>query len=264
MIDLNAAKEGMRRFLQEYEKKDIPGFRLKTVHTYHVAENARWLAEELSLGEEDVKLAELIGLLHDLGRFEELRKTGMLANESFDHGMCGERMLRERGMIRRFIADESYDEIIFAAVRNHNRFTIEEGLDGRMLLHAKLIRDADKLDNFRVKIEEPIEEIFPNRMFSLPQICASDVSEEVMRAIRGHRCVDVHDRKTPLDYMICILAFVFDFSFAPTRQRVRENSYIPMLLKRVECTDPKGIAQLKEAEEIIAGFLSEESDGSAR
>jgi putative nucleotidyltransferase with HDIG domain len=45
------------------------------IHTYHVADNARNIAEKLKLSKEDIELAELIGLLHDIGRFEELKIT---------------------------------------------------------------------------------------------------------------------------------------------------------------------------------------------
>ncbi len=60
-------------------------------------------------------------------------------------------MLFEKGMIRDFIENNQYDEIIKIAIDNHSRLTIEDGLNERTLLHSKIIRDADKLDNYRVK-----------------------------------------------------------------------------------------------------------------
>ena len=60
-------------------------FNLKVVHTYHVAENAKEIAEKLNLDQEDIELAELIGLLHDIGRFEELKVTKELNSVKFAH-----------------------------------------------------------------------------------------------------------------------------------------------------------------------------------
>ena len=73
MIDITYAKQAFKSFLERYkEDEDVLGFELKVVHTYHVVENAKLIAEKLQLDEEDAKLAELIALLHDTGRFEEI------------------------------------------------------------------------------------------------------------------------------------------------------------------------------------------------
>ena len=54
--------------------------------------------------------------------------------------------------------------IIKKAIENHSRLEIEENLDERTLLHSKIIRDADKIDNYRVKKDEKVEAIFPKRV----------------------------------------------------------------------------------------------------
>ena len=55
-------------------------------------------------------------------------------------------MLENKEFLRRFVENDKDDELIIKAVRNHNKYKIEEGLNERELLHAKIIRDADKLD----------------------------------------------------------------------------------------------------------------------
>ena len=112
MIYIGKAKNTFKNFLEQYEDKKHLSFLLKVVHTYHVAENARKIAEKLSLSKEDIKLAELIGLLHDIGRFEELKITNELNSVKFDHALYGSKMLFEQGMIRNFIEDSQYDDII--------------------------------------------------------------------------------------------------------------------------------------------------------
>ncbi len=69
MIDIQKARIAFKEFLNRYGDKDTPGFNLKVVHTYHVVDNAITIARKLNLSEEDVCLAELIALLHDIGRF---------------------------------------------------------------------------------------------------------------------------------------------------------------------------------------------------
>ena len=72
MIDITKSKLAFKIFLDNYEEKSDVSFKLKVIHTYHVADNAREIAKKLNLSKEDIELAELIGLLHDIGRFEEL------------------------------------------------------------------------------------------------------------------------------------------------------------------------------------------------
>ena len=112
MIDIEKAKIAFKTFLDEYEDKSDLGFELKIIHTYHVSENAKKIAQELNLSKEDRNLAELIGILHDIGRFEELKITKELNSVKFDHTGHGSTMLFEKGMIRKFIEDSQYDNII--------------------------------------------------------------------------------------------------------------------------------------------------------
>ncbi len=109
MINIEKAKIAFKDFLDEYEDKSDLGFELKIVHTYHVAENAKKIAEKLNLSKKDIKLAELIGLLHDIGRFEELKITKELNSVKFNHAGHGSKMLFERCMIRKFIEDNQIE-----------------------------------------------------------------------------------------------------------------------------------------------------------
>lgn len=261
-IDLVHAQNAMNRFLNSFEDREKPGFRLKVVHTYHVVRNARKIAEESGMSEEDVRLAMLIGLLHDIGRFTEISDTGRLDNERYDHAEHGADLLFGKGMIRDFIETDAYDDIIECAVRSHNKLRVPDGLTEEQDRHARLIRDADKLDNFRVKAEEPIEEIFPNRIDSIEEINDSYISEAVMGSFRRRECVNIYDRKTPLDYMMCILAFVFDLNFDVTKKEILVNGYIEKIIGRVSLTKKEAAGQLQEAYEIIVRFLRGGSAGS--
>ena len=49
-------------------------------------------------------------------------------------------------MIREFVLNNEYDSIIYKAIKNHNKYKIEEGLSEKEKLYSKIIRDADKID----------------------------------------------------------------------------------------------------------------------
>lgn len=257
MIDIKKAKIAFKDFLEEYDDREHVSFKLKVEHTYHVAENARKIAEELKLNKEDIELAELIGILHDIGRFEELKVLNELNSCKFNHAMHGSKMLFEQGMIKNFIEDRKYDEIIKKAIENHSKLEIEKGLDERTLLHSKIIRDADKLDNYRVKKEESIEAIFPTRVNKREDMEESLLSDKVYNAVLNQKCVDIHDRITPLDFWVCILAFTFDLNFDVTYKIVKENDYINVLIDRFEYADKETKEKMENIRNIINRFVEE-------
>ena len=244
MIDIEKAKLALKDFLEEYKDKSDLGFELKIVHTYHVAENAKKIAQELNLSKEDIELAELIGILHDIGRFEELKITKELNSVKFDHAGHGSEMLFEKCMIRKFIEDNQYDGIIKKAIENH----------------TKIIRDADKIDNYRVKKDEKVEAIFPKRVNKKEDMEESKLSDKVYNTVLDKKCVDIHDRVTPLDFWVCILAFTFDLNFEVSYKIVKENDYINVLVDRFEYRDEETKNRMEKVRKIINGYIDEKTN----
>ena len=63
--------------------------RLKIDHTYRVAALCEQIARSIPLTEEQTDHAWLAGLLHDVGRFEQLRRYGTFEDaKSIDHAAC--------------------------------------------------------------------------------------------------------------------------------------------------------------------------------
>ena len=257
MIDIQKARIAFKKFLNKYNDKHELGFDLKVVHTYHVVDNAKTIATNLNLSEEDINLAELIALLHDIGRFEELNFLKKFDSVGFDHASYGVKMLFDENLIRDFIEDNRYDDIIRVAIDNHSRLAIQDGLDERSLLHSKIIRDADKLDNFRVKKEEKIEAIFPGKVKNKNDWESSAVSDKVFETVKDNKCVDIHDRTTLLDYWVCVLAFVFDLNFKETYQIVKDNDYINILIDRFKYNDSETITRMEYIRNIINDFIDD-------
>ena len=116
MIDLEKAKSAFKEYLNSYDNQNEPGFNLKVVHTYHVVENARMISKELGLNEEDLKLACVIGLLHDIGRFDELKNRKRFDSVGNDHALFATKLLFEDGLITKFVDSNDYNNIIKKAI----------------------------------------------------------------------------------------------------------------------------------------------------
>ena len=72
MIDIENAKKVFDEYVSNYDPT-VGRIKLKIEHIKRVAENIKNIALEQGLDSEQIKLAEIIGLLHDIGRFEQVR-----------------------------------------------------------------------------------------------------------------------------------------------------------------------------------------------
>ena len=145
-IDREQALKAFREYVAHYNAEDEK-VRLKIEHTYRVADLCGEIAGWLMLPKEDIDLAWLIGILHDIGRFEQLRRYGTFHDaQSIDHAACGAEILFAEGKIRDFVRDDSQDSLLKTAVASHNAYRIPEGLPARTEQFCHIIRDADKID----------------------------------------------------------------------------------------------------------------------
>ena len=255
MVDILKAKKTFQEFIEKYNNSEDASFKLKVVHTHHVASLSRELASKLNLSKEDILLAELIGILHDIGRFEEITFLKQFDNTKFNHAEYGVKMLFDGGLIREFIKDDSYDQIIRDSIINHNKLSITTGLPPSSLLHSKIIRDADKLDNFRVKLEEKVESSFPGKINNIHDIEVSSISEEVFLSVLNNKCVNVFDRKTALDYWICVIAFVFDLNFCESYEIVKNSNYINLLIDKFNYKNGSTCDKMEDIRAIVNNYV---------
>lgn len=232
MINIKECKEIFNKHLDKYEDKSTIGFDLKVKHTFRVMRISKSLTKKLKLSKEESLLAEVIALLHDIGRFEELLYTKKLDSAKFDHAAVGIKVLFDENVIEKFNIDKKYYDIIYKAVLNHSRKEIPNGLNEEELLQAKIIRDADKLDNFKLKIKNKIKECFPGNINSKKEVENSLITDKVYNSIINRQCVDVKDRETVLDLFICVLGFVYDLNFIESLEIVKENDYVNRIIDR--------------------------------
>ena len=231
MINLSQAKEEFEKYVKPYGRDNVKICR-KIEHSYRVIKVAEQIAKTLKLEEEDLELAKLIGLLHDIGRFEQIRIYDTFSDkDSIDHADLGVKILFEDGLIRKFIEDDKYDNIIYKAIKNHNKYAIEDGLDEKELLHAKIIRDADKTDIYEVYIRDI--ESNENAIFNYDNISKEKISDKVLEVVKEHKLVDRYYTVNEADRYVAALAFIFDFNFKKGLELVKERQYITKLINRV-------------------------------
>jgi len=227
VIDIEKAKKQFKEYVKNYNPEDDK-IKIKIGHILRVTENVKKIAQSLNLCQEDVEIAELIGLLHDIGRFEQVRLYHtFLDHDSINHGEFGVKVLFEDGLIRKFIETDKYDKIIKHAILNHNRLNIEDGLTQREYLHAQIIRDADKADIYTVLISDS-----KKTLWGKDDLSNEKISDEVYRQYIEEKLIDYKEIKTGIDLLVCHFKYVYDINFEQTRQMIKENKYIDKLYER--------------------------------
>lgn len=252
-MDFMKAKKRFAEYLKQYDSGDDK-IKLKIVHTYGVVSDMEEITRRMGLGEEDLELAKLIALLHDIGRFEQLKRFDSFESEVMDHAAYGVKILFEEGMIREFVKEDTWDSIIQTAIARHSDFRLEGISDSRELLHARLIRDADKLDNCRVKLEEKIETLLG---MSAEEVGSLQISEKVYEDFYKHLSVLSSDRETAMDYWVSYLAYFYDINFRESMQVIKEKNYVPLLFERIPYNNPDTAKKMAGMKEEMLAYVEE-------
>lgn len=153
----------------------------------------------------------------------------MIKIVGINHGEYSIKVLFEDGLIRKFIQEDCYDEIIKKAVYNHNRASIEPNLTEKEELFCKIIRDADKLDIFYVTT---FEEFLP--LFWYNDFNQEEIGQLVIEDIENRRLVNYANVKNNADQITIFFAYIFDLYFDVTLKKVAENKYLEQYNEKVK------------------------------
>ena len=239
MIDIQRVTKNLKKYLDNFDINDKQ-IKLKVNHIYRVANLSKKLASSLGLEEEDIILAEVIGLLHDIGRFEQIKRYHtFIDKDSVDHGELGCQILFEEGLIREFIEDDKYDRVIRNAIINHNRPEISSNLKGNNLFHSRIIRDADKTDILYLStLEDQVNTVYGSSKFQKEKI-----SKSVYDDFLKYRKIDYRHIETSADVVLCHLAYIFDYNFDNLLKYIYDEKYLDKIYELINFDD--GNSQLR-------------------
>ena len=252
MIDLEKCK---KEFLKYTEKFDFEkeGIKRKQLHSLRVMEESKKVAKALKLNKEEIELAELIGLLHDIGRFEQYNRENEQCNEMLlDHANLGVEVLVKDDYMKKYIDDKHYIPIILKAIKNHNKLEIEDDLNEEELLYAKIIRDADKLDIFYEGVE-----IYWNTKKEKENIENSKISSKIEEQLKNEKQVKKlgNERNDTVDSLLMLLSYIYDINFRETLEIIDKENYVNKILNRFDFKDEKTKEQIEELKEILLKFI---------
>ena len=151
-----------------------------------------------------------------------------------------------------FAWDEKYDEIIKKAILNHNRPRIEEGLSKRELMHAKIIRDADKLDIYYVLTIEKLE-----NSYGCKDMSKDEITDEIYREFMEDHMINYKNLKTNADMLVAHIAYIFDFYYNYSLKIVKQKGYIEQIEQKVNLENKQAIKLLEKINVIANNYIDE-------
>lgn len=241
--------KSIEEFIKYTEKYDLNNndIKRKQLHSLRVMNICKDIAIGLNLSEEEINLAAIIGLLHDIGRFEQYKQYKTYVDKiSVDHGDLGAEILEKD--IRKYVQNNNYDEIIKIAVKNHNKYKIQDGLTENQLLFSKIIRDADKIDIYY----ESVEIFWKNEEYKVNE---SVVSQEYISDFKKLKPLKSKSFETPIETVIKKIAYIFDMNFKSTFRIIKDEDYINKILNRYDIKDNYTKTVMQEVQTIANNYI---------
>jgi HAD hydrolase, family IA, variant 3 len=271
---INAFAEYVRNYDPSDEK-----IKLKIDHTYRVAGLCQRIAESLGLSEPDVDIAWLLGMLHDIGRFEQIRRFGTFNDaQSVDHAEFGADLLFREGLIRKF-AEGYYEECELArsgneeaeqiiknnehhnkdtgllemAIRQHNKYRVKEDLTERQRMFCDILRDADKVDIFKVNADIPMEIIYD---VTTEELKNGIITKEVLESFYKKETVLKSVRRSAVDHIVGHISLLFELVYKESYRQAKEQGYVYKLLD-FKSDVPEVNAEFGDMRKYVDEFLME-------
>ena len=206
--------------------------RLKRDHTGFVVRNAEAIADGEGFTSEEREVALAAALLHDTGRYEQLKRYNTFRDsDSVDHAVFSHDIVMSLGWldeVEKRGGGGQWKDIILKAVLYHNRRDLPDGMDSLTEVASHTVRDADKLDIFRV-LEDQVEHTdwkgdsraFWNLAISAPP------NPAVVGCIENGQPVDYQNIKSLSDFVLIQVGWMISgLHFATARRLCRERNHL--------------------------------------
>jgi hypothetical protein len=235
MIDeptLLRLKSWFEQYVKRFESHDAninTNIELKKLHTKNVCIAILDIAQSLNLNRQDFFCAEAVALLHDIGRFDQFVRHHTFDDaKSENHAILGARILSREGAL----ADIDWQPrtLILDVVSYHNCVELPVDKDERCTFFLKLLRDADKIDIWRVVTEYYGRRAStPNSSIELNLPDTPEISIQIAEELLAGRIARTKDMKTLNDFKILQMGWVFDLNFPRTFEIAERRDYLGLL-----------------------------------
>lgn len=230
---LNYLTTWFNSYVEPFLNTDAEGatnIRLKIEHTHKVCDAMAELADGEGLSENEACIAAATALLHDVGRFTQYRRWRTFRDsESDNHARLSIEVIRAENLLSEI--DPAEQLLVEEAVRFHNLLMPPETIKSPTRQFINLIRDADKLDIWRVFTDllvQPPEERASAATLGLDDI-PDAVSDQCIATLNSGIIVPLDTVTCFNDFKLLQISWIYDLTSATSRRMLLRSGYIPML-----------------------------------
>ncbi len=224
-MDITNHKKGFTNIARKYLSSSDPAYKLKARHTGEVIKITSLLAEKLGLDSQQVLIAKLAALYHDLGRFYQYGHYRTFHDsESINHAEASINIIEEYSILNDL--DEITKHLVITAIREHNQKILSNNLTPIEKSFSQLLRDSDKISNFPVFIKNydgytrPVSGIY---------------REDLINAILNF--IPISNAQSHLitleDIYLYHLSWINDLAYSASFEYVTKIHYIEKILIRI-------------------------------
>ena len=232
---LDAHVEALARFAESHISADVEEslIRLKMDHSLKVLDNARTIVREESLSASESRLCLLCALYHDIGRFPQIARYHTFNDrESINHGRAG--VLALRGFTLPEGVSDSEARIIRFSVGQHNLKTVRDTLPAHLVHPVHVVRDADKLDIFRVMIAEARNgDRDPAITLGIESNDPDAYSDAIYESVLTGRDCEYTDLRHPNDFLLLLLGWTFGLRYAASLDLVLSRGHLKAIFSQL-------------------------------
>ena len=225
--DLAPLRDWFSSYCDSFRTPDLElqrNFDLKQEHTRNVCRDALLIAH--GMGPRFEMLAEVAALCHDLGRFPQFRDYHTFKDsDSLNHAHLSAQVIKQHHLLDFLPEDER--GCVEVAVRIHNAFLVPEGLPAVTENLLRLLRDADKLDIWRVFIEyfnTPEAERASGAGLGFTDL--PGCSAEPLAAVATGKMVQLSTLKSLNDFKLLQVSWIYDINYPATLRLIRQRSVL--------------------------------------
>jgi hypothetical protein len=220
---------------------------IKRFHTRKVCENILDIARSLEMNSEQQNFAELLAWMHDIGRFEQYRKYQTFSDSnSENHSILAIKTIKKENLLASLTKEQT--DVIFHTILNHNIRLVPNNEEPIIDFYSRLLRDADKLDIWRITIEMDImfklEKISLPGSYSVPAIFLIEFANR--RPLRMEQASNIYDTT------LLRLSWIYDLNFTRSFKLIIDRGIVDKLLKKVP-----GSAELEQIRMLVFQYLSQ-------
>ena len=172
---------------------------------------------------------------HDLGRFSQYRRWRTFRDSDSDnHARLAIDVIHEKNILLDIASDEQM--LIEEAIRFHNLLKIPDNIKSHTRQYIDFIRDADKLDIWRVFVELlqiPLEERPTAATLGLVDL-PETVTDACVVALNSASIVRLDTISCLNDFKLLQISWVYDLTTATSKRFYLNADILKVLLKRFQ------------------------------